>query len=338
MSENVPMDEVDKTKPEITWYGSLFGEKFDRNIWRGQISALIPVLRKRFGTDYDETFDMLRERRRAIENFFVRANPSAQVRCIDGRGEANTRPGSSDLGPQVPGGTPVMALCWRLANWRGERGKDIENDLGIFKILLEKNNLPFVPGAHEDEHNEHHEEKTGCGAIDRMREILIIMQQRALMLPYVQAIAGEYFDGELMGEICDRLGPINAQPYNDQYLMHNPVKGIHEFGNRLIHKMRIGGERRGRKAVEKLSGDHNEAFLIINTVSDETFERDGFAAESDGLVQAFNYDFWYAVNCAKGVFPDDEEAQRSMIMANAMYAVATAMILTDGSLEYAVRS
>jgi hypothetical protein len=89
--------------------------------------------------------------------------------------------------------------------------------------------------------------------------------------------------------------------------------------------------------VERLTGKHNEVFLLVNTIDGETFDRDGFAAETDSRAQAFNYDVWVIAQRAQDVFRDDTEKQQTMILANIMYAVGTAMALTDGSLEVGVR-
>jgi hypothetical protein len=268
------------------------------------------------------------------------------VRCIDGRGEENTLPDSSNLGPQVPGGTAVTSLAYRLSKGLSAEAT-IESDVEEYRSLIEKMRLPYIPGGHEDEHNADHPENTGCGAIDKMLEIVKIMseydtdEQKYQVYDYAKAIAAAYMDEgsfeRVFQDILVKLQALNGPHFSDHYFQKEDSTGSHRFRAGMLSKVKEGGQRVGKKTVERLTGKHNEVFLLVNTIDGETFDRDGFAAETDSRAQAFNYDVWVIAQRAQDVFRDDTEKQQTMILANIMYAVGTAMALTDGSLEVGVR-
>lgn len=342
--------EFDRQPAKIEWYGPLDGGHENAEVWRGKISAKLESVAERFGFPSPERarqeLDHLKEQ---AARFYVKANILARVRCIDGRGEEEMSD-ERELGPQVPGGAPVMMLGWRVAEGLVP-GANIDSDVVQFKERLKELDLPYVPGAHEDEHNAGHPENTGCGAIDKMLEILKIMteqdeiegRKKYLVYDYTRIIALEYcgddpdtFD-RIFDDIQVKLEVLNSPRYNDRYFMKDEKTGEHRFRKRVVNRIKEVGQQTGKKTVEKLRGSHNELFLLINKVHGETFDRDGFAALTDGKGQAFGYDVWHALERARALFPDDEEKQRTMIVTNVIYAVATAMALTDGSLEVGTR-
>jgi hypothetical protein len=338
---------------EITWGPEpLGGKEPNKSVWRGGISAKLNIIKDRFAlaseTAARGTLDALKAQ---VEHFYVISNTLASIRCIDGRGEGDEFDKKTVLGPQVPGGAPVMALAWRTA-LGFEPGINIDSDVVTFKGILKDKKLPFLPGAHEDEHNTDDPENTGCGAIDKMLGILEIMDEAHenengdkiySVYDYTKAIAQEYcgnneaiFDSTF-SDIQVKLEIINAQRYNDRYFMKDEPTGKHRFRQRVVNRIKEVGHEAGCKTVETLRGTHNEAFLLINKATGETFDRDAFSALTDNKVQVFGYDVWHAVERAKAIFPDDQEKQQTMVVTNVMYAVATAMALTDGSLEYGIR-
>jgi hypothetical protein len=356
--EGAPLGEIMTSKSEletypaeIRWGGRLDGGKENLSVWRGSISAKLSLIKERFGLPGEmDAQDLMTELKAAAEYFFIQAKIPAQVRCIDGRGEGDDQADEPVLGPQVPGGAPVMSIAWRIASGL-EPGITVDSDLNKFKGILKDKDLPFLPGAHEDEHNVNHPENTGCGAIDKMLDILKIMGECNetengkvyQVYDYAKAIALEYCEGDeaifdrIFDDIQVKLELLNAQRYNDRYFLKDEQTGHHHFRKRVVNRIKDVGQEAGRKTVEKLQGAHNEVFLLINRAAGETFHRDGFAALSGNRAQAFGYDVWHAVQRAKAIFPDDREKQRTMIVTNVMYAVGTAMALTDGSLEYGIR-
>jgi hypothetical protein len=344
--------ESDRQPPEITWCGPLNGGYENINVWRGKISAKLSVIRERFGLASDEAarnkLDRLKDR---IKNSYVVANLGAVVRCVDGRGEEDAVPNRSNLGPQVPGGTAVTSLAYRFALGLSAEAT-IESDVEEYRRLLEALGLPYIPGGHEDEHNANDPENTGCSAIDKLLEILKIMgeydmdehgNRHYIVYDYAEAIAAQYMNKEsferAFQDIQVKLQALNGPHFRDHYFQKEESTDSHRFRTGMLNKVKEGGLRHGRRTVERLCGDHNEAFLMVNYVAGETFDRDGFAAdsESEGKIQAFNYDVWVIAERARDVFRNDVEKQYNFMLTNIMYAVGTAMALTDGSLELGIR-
>jgi len=342
-------NETQKRTPEVTWAGQLDGGVENTGIWRGRISARLSAIKNRFNLASDETArHKLDELKDKVGKFYVVANINAAVRCIDGRGEEGPAPDGSNLGPQLPGGTPVTSIAYRFAKGLDPKAT-IESDFLEYTGLLNSLGLPYLAGGHEDETNADHPENTGCGAIDKMLEILKIMeeydteqdeQQKYRVHDYAKAIAANYMDEasfeRVFQDIQLKLQALNGPHFNDHYFQKDQA-GSHRFRKGVINKVKDSGQRLGKKTVEKLTGEHNEVFLIVNFVESETFDRDGFSAENDNLAQAFNYDVWLIEQRAKQVFRGDLEKQRTMILTNIMYAVGTSMALTDGSLELGLR-
>lgn len=334
--ERFPMGEdheFDQSPVNIEWKGPVGGENPHPDIWQGPISAKPEIVAKRFGSSESEVPAIMNRLKELAANRFRLADVLSSVRCIDGRSESQ-RPAREPLGPQVPGGTPVMALCYRLANWKP--GATIESDLEEYRQLIE--GLPFPPGAHEDETNAASEEKTGCGAIDKMIGILELMCDRQAMFAYARAIVEPEVSDDALADAVEEV-IANAEmiltELRDSYLPKG--HGKESSGKRLLKKVKSIGHKQNIHTVEKLAGEHREVLLTVNKIQGTTFDRDGFAEDTEGLAQSFNYDYWHAVDRARTVYASDEGAQRRMIVANVMYAVGTAMALTDGSLELGIR-
>src|SRR6476661_8697841 len=108
--------EVETEPAAIEWIGQLDGGIPNKEVWRGKISASLRVIRERFDlADEHSAQDKLDELKKTIQRFYVKATAAAVVRCIDGRGEEDSVPDSSELGPQVPGGTAVTSLAYRFS-------------------------------------------------------------------------------------------------------------------------------------------------------------------------------------------------------------------------------
>lgn len=341
--------ELDSQPPEINWLGRLDKGKDDAPTWRGKISANLAIIKERFNfSDERAAREKLDDLKQKINNFYVIAGINAVVRCIDGRGEEGQALDSSNLGPQVPGGTPITSIGFRFSKGLTTNAT-IEQDFVDYRELVESLGLPYISGAHEDERNSSHPENTGCGAIDKTLEILRIMREYDVddagnrqyrVFEYAKAIASVYMNEDdfesAFADVQVKLQALMGPHFYDHYFQKSD-DGSHKFRTGLVNKVKEGGRQVGKKTVEKLAGEHNEVFLMVNRRMGETFDRDVFANEEKGQAQAFNYDVWVIVQRARDVFPNDEEKQRTMIVTNMMYAVGTAMALTDGSLELGVR-
>jgi len=303
-------------------------------IWTGKISlakreAANPGLRDRVS----EVLNPLN-----IESYYVAANLSSRTRCIDGRlldgWLASRELQFRDLGPQVPGGTPTMALAIRLVedellNSTVTLSQDIDDTV---KNLMQKG-LTF--GGHIDEgHGD--DMKTGCGAIDELRGIVkkslepvTAFQMKGLL----RSMLGDKFDLEIYHSIVGEVRDLWAM--EAIYLARNE-DGQFEYNHHAIDALRNNATE--ENPVAKLTGPHNEVGLVINTVKGTTFNRDSFSSDNDNEIQLFNYDIWHSHQLSETLYPGDERRQVKFITARAMFAVSTAMQLTDGSVRLLVRS
>ena len=287
------------------------GKLTSQTNWRGGISAA-NMLADGFTSE-----SMLDDAVRQLEQFYVAEDETAEARCIDGRC-CSALP-EDCMGPQLPGGTPGAGIAYRLSLI----GDDFEigDFVGDAHTLLEMSvKVGMVPGDHRDTHGH----GVGCGAIDKMDVALAAMLAPELVADHkrlVKQLLGDQFSDELYMQV---LGAgVVLEGRIDEY-MANREKSIEELENNLKHKVSI------------LEGDHHECFVLINLVSGTTFATKRFSDEFNG-VQAFNYDVWRTVEFAQKAFPDEAFRNR-FVTARVMTAVATLMVLTDGSQRLIVRS
>jgi len=332
-------NELEHQPAEINWIGRLDGGMVDKEIWQGKISAEPETLQARLGLSASELQARLEELKRLLNEDYLESAPQSSVRCIDGRvaGEDQADP---KLGPQVPGGTPAAVISYRLANFEA-----IQPDSTLIGDLIELHNayeelgIPFSRGAHIDEHSDDpNNPNTGCGAVDKMLYILQAMadpRRRSIVHDYAKAIAGENFDEHTFESILQMLDFLNQPKLKHRYFIKDGKTGDYLYKNMAVESTKVLSQ--GGESVERLLGEHNEVFLVVNKRRGETLNRDKFASRSNNQLQAFNYDSWHTVDRANALF-DDEQRRRVFIVSRAMYAVATAMVLTDGSIELGIRS
>ncbi len=280
--------------------------------WRGGISASKMV------ADGFTASERIEDAVRNIDDYFVSEDPKAEARCIDGR--CNSQLPEDHMGAQVPGGTPGAALAYRL-------GVVIDDfEVGNFTDdahwMLERSiALGFVPGDHRDTHGH----GTGCGAIDKMDQALMAMVSPELVHDHerlVRALLGDTFDENTYMHVMGAALILAGR--SAQYLAGRE-KTIDEIEATIQHEVSV------------LEGDHHECLLSINTVPDTTFATKRFCDDHAGM-QAFNYDFWRTVQLSTALFPDDSKKQQRFLMARVATAIATLMVLTDGSQRLIVRS
>lgn len=329
--------EIYSSPAEIAWAGRLDGGMPDSKIWTGKISAEQAILEHRTGLTTEQLARTLAELKIHLNEDYVNVDPEAAVRCIDGRvaGEDQSDP---KLGPQVPGGTPAAVISYRLA-----RFEDLKASSTLIDDLLELHNmyedlgLPNTRGAHTDEYSDNPDSSnTGCGAIDKMLYILGAVgdeKNRALIYDYAKAVTGDTFDDATFESIINKINTLIKPAIKHPYFMKDK-SGDYQYKKLAVDSTMVLGQ--GEESVEKLLGNHNEAFLVVSMRAGETFNRDKFAGRSDNKIQAFNYDAWHTAARAEALFAE-EQRQKDFTVSRAMYAVATAMVLTDGSLELGIR-
>ena len=282
--------------------------------WRGGISA------KKMLADGFVQATTLDLAARQMDAFFVAENPRAEARCIDGRCNDNLT--DDTLGAQVPGGTPGSALAYRLGVIIDDFSTGRFTD-DAHSMLEQSLALGFMPGDHRDTHGH----GTGCGAIDKMDQALQALVDPMLVADnerLVRAVLGEAFDESIYMHVVG-AGVILAGRA-DEYLQERE-KSIEEIEANLQHQVMV------------LEGDHHECFMVLNTVPGTTFATKRFSDTFQGT-QAFNYDIWRTFELAEKLFPlrADQHKKMRFIHARVATAIATLMVLTDGSQRLLVRT
>jgi len=259
---------------------------------------------------------------------YVRTSEGASLRCIDGRimlGYNDLLLGMflEKLGPQVPGGSAVQALLYRIA-MGGQDGSyadaDLKQDIGI--VAKANQNMLFLPGDHVD--NKQTPDRTGCRAIDGVEEHLGGINPKTVS--QVEAITKAF--------LGDKFNPNHFD-----HMLASATRLLAVKDHYFIEKDDIIAAMvaHNPKAAPVLAGKHNEIFVVVNMVRNETLHRDYFASQSGGEIQAFGYDFWYSFDIAEAMFPDDTEKQSKFVHARLAMATTALMDLTDGSLRLVFR-
>lgn len=275
--------------------------RLSTSTWPGAVTANVQ----------DDPIDDIRA---SLDDFYVTVDPSAAIRCIDGRNDPQLN--ATHLGPQVPGGAPGAALAFRLGVddsdlTRATFFDDAETMIDTFL------RLSIPPGGHKDD--QERISGVGCGALDSMEAIVANMTDPRLVEDHkrlVKALLGTSFYRD------DYLRVLGAalvlQSRSDEYFRDN---------SKVIATL----EDRAPGSVSTLEGTHKEAFVFVNYIENTTFLSNKFY-EKFG-VQAFGYDIWRSKKLAEelmGVNDSGLEYDR-FVHARVMITIATLMTLTDGS-------
>lgn len=284
--------------------------------WPGAVSASTMI---EGGATSNEILNAAVER---LDEFYVPVSPSARTRCIDGRHDPELD--EAELGPQVPGGAPGAALAYRLGVdkddlTRGTFLADAETMIGTFM------RLGFAPGGHRDSKSAG-ETQVGCGAIDGMDKILATMTDPTLVDDHkrvVKLLMGSKFDRDTYLRVMGAAVVVNGR--SEDYFRGRET---------IIDVL----EKRARKSVAVLEGEHQEGLVAVNMVPNTTLASNRFAKEFGG-VQAFGYDLWRSMIMAEKLLPRPDQLvdRQRFVMARVMSTVATLMALTDGSQRLVVR-
>lgn len=295
------------TTPTINDLGQITSLK-----WRGGISAAL-MAAEGFVTPGQVDAAIA-----GLNDYFVDVHDQDEQRCIDGRSpEAD----GNDRGAQLPGGTPGAALAYRLgfdeATFAGARFAE-----DAHALLESTTAMGLVPGDHRDAHGH----GIGCGALDKMDLALTAMLAPEFAedhMRLVSSMLGNNFSKDIYDQLMLRAKAL--QPRLSEYL------GDREAAIRDLEAVLGHG-------VPVLQGDHHECIVVINTVPGTTFETKRFSEDHQGM-QAFNYDVWRTIEFADKLFADHtvEGSKESFVIARVMTAVATLMVLIDGTQRLVVR-
>lgn len=289
-----------------------------------------------------------------LKNYVVLADMKAPTRCIDGRrikGWAKSKAlQMRGLGPKIAGATPHAALTHRIVDTdniiTAVRGGLIF-DQDIEAVIEEYKKAGIGFGGHIDDHAEGW--NTGCGAVDNINKILEKVQlpePQQQIRGLVRTILGDAYDTSIVNEVFGRMLLLDAIKPKYMPKENDDPKGEFLYKRTVIETIKRASEEQ-HEPVEQLEGRHHEVALIINNVDGTTLDTDRLSYDTDDEIQVFGWDVWEIFNEAERLFPasrsDSFEAQQQTIRNRAMHVtvrtilgVATAMVLTDGSLRLGV--
>jgi len=245
-----------------------------------------------------EMFKKLHESPVDFSDYYVAADGDVICACIDGRHFA----GHQNFGPNSAGGSLSLLIAAKLCGY---------NVLGLTEFFQNLTANGVKLGAHIDEKNSKDLVKTGCGANDRLDEIL-------------EKIA----DKNSRAEILEQMKKL---------LEMAPDKNVANDIGRSAAKIKLGTAQERLAAiqiaggrVDELVGEHAEKTVIINLKSNTTLDRE----KSEG--KTFNVDAWAFENSAEAVLSTlgekvTDATIEKLIAALTMFNFATAMVLNPSA-------
>jgi len=275
------------------------------------------------------------ELKAAAERHMVKVDPKQPSCCIDGRPCVHTMAGTTiaeaptTSRPSVAGGALVTAYAAaELSGWFGNDDGDAASRLERINNLLEAGGI--VTGNHCDENAvaqgfENPETKagaTGCGADDRLPEILNKVYDRpAAIAKLVGGLMGDEYDETKLHFTAQADVAAKVADWDPRTVV-NTIVTTDDKKNR----------------IEVLSSPHNlpnhghaEIAVLFNYKEDTTLDRDSFVAETGR--QMFVVDMWYIDKIARTLAngPDAEVVYKQLKHAMVAYQAATYLTLCDGS-------
>lgn len=244
--------------------------------------------------------------------------------CGDGRGVTTI---SAKLGDvkrffghslnraKVFGGGAVMAMATRIGLGRGAETVNDTIDESI--IHLADRELDF--GAHTDNGDHTHDDKCGCGAIDKAPTIIS---------------AASHFRGDIASMIAtlgvDTTGLEEVQDSFDAYA--GAIQDKPYSGRKSMDSIVDAG-----KIVKELADDHRETRVILNMVEGYTVDQNYVREVTGGRAQVFAVDVWRLMQLSEQLYDDPAEQHRAFL-GELVYTLATASVLTKGDLPVYVVS
>lgn len=272
-----------------------------------------------------------------LDKYYIAADMRSPFRCIDGRPNEGTedkvRAGKMErtVAPQIAGGTAGCALAARAIEGSHMNGTTFAQDVETTVKNMAVKGIRF--GGHIDDHQ--HGDNCGCGAIDKIPEIFdIVANEEAFrqVKNITKAILGTNYDDATAMRLLGNFERMHAN--RDEYLERNGDS--YPYKRKWVAIMQEHAADAFQK-IQKMVGKHNEVALVVNTVEGTTLNRARLNVDTDRKMQVFNLDYWACVQIAKKLYPQSPEKQHDWLHARIMLTAATAMALTDGSLEVAVR-
>jgi len=176
-------------------------------------------------------------------------------------------------------------------------------------------------GAHDDEHATG--DNCGCGAIDRYPDNLRSTQLfKTEIKNCLESLFGEDFNDNVYEEVSENFRQ-SLFAIDDQ----TPYSG---------KEVRTAIGNTGA-VIKRLTGTHQEDFVVINFIKDTTLNQAGLMHATDGTVQAFCVDAWRLQEYAQLIADGDAEQEQKALYGMLAYTLATSGTLTDGSQRVLVR-
>lgn len=314
-------------------------------IWTGSISLAVRT-KKDLRLKLKATRAVRAEK---LEKYFVPCDIAARMRCIDGRILEHYADDPDlqkrALGPQVPGGTGMAALAHRIVH-ADKLSRDVSFSDDIDYVISEFRDMGMGFGGHIDNH--HPDGNTGCGAIDKIPEILQRIADPAAqqqLRGLASMLLGNRYDDMTLDIIIGRI--INLESISNRYFMVDPKTGHYDYKQKVVKDLQRN-MREGGNPIARLVGPHHEIGLVVNTVRGTTFDPDRFSLDNKNDLQLFNYDFWSTQQGASILYPVNNDVsyadakrnlrfQHQYLTCRVLLAIATTMILTDGTVQLIVR-
>lgn len=212
---------------------------------------------------------------------------------------------------KVFGGGAVMVAAALLASGRSnaKNGKELVNE-----AINLHNEHGFACGGHTDEHATG--DSCGCGAIDKLPEILTnVTRYKEQIRQTLQDLLGSDFDGNLFNGALENI--------------ENSVDSL-DFATYKGKETEIQILQSGA-VLKQLKGGHQEDFVILNFVTDKTFNQSGLFEYTEDKIQAFCVDMWELPRYAEMAGGDDAHTHALAYYGELIYTLATSATLTDGS-------
>jgi len=283
-----------------------------------------------------------------LRHYIVPIDSSASERCIDGRitkgWEKFNQFEKNSLGPKVPGGTAHAALAHRIVNVSNMK-KDLRFEKDIAEVVKTYKKLGAAFGGHVDSH--HRGWNTGCGAVDNINLILHIIQlpepheQIRLM---IKMIMGESYDGlGITSDVFGRMLFLDGLKPSYMPKVGGVAEGEYLYKKIIVDLLRSEAASNS-EPVPELVGDHGEVAFVLNYVKGTTIDNDRFSHDNQNDIQIFGWDIWETFEEAMRLYPysmsspfmqqkDAIRKRMKHVTCRIILGIATAMVLTDGSLR-----
>lgn len=240
--------------------------------------------------------------------------------CVDGR---HRQDGECRLGANAAGGafSLVAADMLTTQTFKLDAQTTAQYAEGFFSYL--NSVYPGKYGGHDADQVKNPEANSGCGAVDRMSDVIALIADHGDALHAAATSLGMDITQDDMDVIAARAQQIKQQ------------QGLAvSNGKEMMSKLKDAtGD-----GVETLTGKHNEVVVMVNDREGTTLNRAKIRARYGDTLQAFNYDRWAMRKAVHAISQNVEQDEARLKLAAAdIYNLAVACTLAGPSLRVAKR-